>query len=345
MIVCLNIGFRYIYSYFCAMDFRKGDKVIYLPTGEAATITRLVGKELVYIRMDRDKEELPAFTDDIAPVLKDERPVQPKPAFEQIARTFYREELKEGLYLIIQYKMGQLNQESSLPVFLYNHSGIKLVYDLNYFDENAPAQQFKGKLDAGGIDLIFHISFDSLEQHPTFEIDWTPENDPAKKLQCDVVIRPSAFFKKHGHIAIINSTGSMYYLQPRQQHKDEGSLSGYTKAEKRLNPVIQSRDPSRSLKEKAGFDPVLDLHIDKIHPDPSRLRKGDILAYQMKVFEQFVEKAIRLKVQQVFIVHGLGNGKLKDEIATRLVLHPGVNTFKNEFHPSFGFGATEVWLY
>ena len=332
------------------MKYIKGDKVIYLPTGETAKITKLVGEELVYIRMDSDKEEMPAFASDIAPVLQDNRPRQEQTVFATttITSTFHKEDLKEGLYLIVQYKMGQLNPESNLPVFLYNHSNNKLHFDLNYFTNKATPHQIKGKLEPGGIDLIHHISFESLEQSPTFEIDWFAEHDPISKYQFDLIIKPAAFFKKHGSIAIVNSTGSLYYLQPKLKEKqiESQSLAGYTKAEQRLSPgVVKKKDPSKKLIERANFDIVLDLHIENIHPDPSKVKKGDLLPYQLKIFDEYIEKAIKLGINQVFIVHGLGNGKLKNEIATRLVMHPGVNTFKNEFHPSYGFGATEVWLY
>lgn len=328
------------------MEYRKGDKVIYLPTGEAATVTKVVSKELIYIRMESDREELPAFSDDIAPVVSDNRPMRNDLSETQtVAETFYKEELREGLYLIVQYKMGQMDADSVLPVFLYNHSNQAIEFDLNYFSEDTPSQQVKGRLDPGGIDLILHISFQSLEFQPTFEIDWNSKSDPVSKRIGDIIIRPAVFFKKYGHIAIINSTGSMYYVQPLKAEKETGSLAGYTRAERKLHVPKHQREQSRVVREKAEFDPVLDLHIEKLHPDSKSLKRGEILPLQLKCFDKFLEKAIRLKIQQVFIIHGLGNGKLKDEIATRLVLHPGVNTFKNEYHPSFGFGATEVWLY
>jgi len=329
------------------MKFTKGEQVIYLPTGETARITKMVGDELAYIRMDLDKEEMPAFVSDIAPVLSDNRKKEEKVSQTSPAEIFYKDDLKEGLYLIVQYKMGQLNPESTLPVFIYNHSNKKINFDVNHYSSVAEPIQFKGKLEAGGIDLIHHISFESLEQSPTFEIDWSKDGDISTILQCDVTIKPAAFFKKHAQIAIINSTGSSYFLQPRNnaKEKDDQTLSGYTKAEKRLNPAIKITDPSKNLKAKASFDTVLDLHIDNIHSNPGKLKKSEILPYQLKIFDEYIEKAIRLGINQIFIVHGLGQGKLKNEITTRLMLHHGVNTFKNEFHPSYGFGATEVWLY
>ncbi|MCO6459854.1 MAG: Smr/MutS family protein [Saprospiraceae bacterium] len=332
------------------MNYSKGDKVLYLPTSESAVVTKVVGTELVYIRMDKDKEEIPAFCDDVIPVLEDNR-IKDKPdTVQHVAEVFYRDELKEGVYLIVQYKMGQLNDESMLPVFLYNHSNRIVNFDLNYYTNIDPAQQIKGKLQSGGVDLILHISFRALEMQPTFEFDWSFENIPSKLFTYDLVIRPGAFFKKYGSIAVVNSFGSMYFLQPNTKTQKKGSsLADYTRSERIKTPqYLKSHNedtPSRLIREKAEFNPVLDLHIEKIHPNPNSLRKGEIIQFQLKKFDQFIEKAIRLKVNQIFIIHGVGNGKLKDEIATKLIQHHKVNTFKNEFNPSFGFGATEVWLY
>ncbi|NJK83175.1 MAG: Smr/MutS family protein [Saprospiraceae bacterium] len=65
---------------------------------------------------------------------------------------------------------------------------------------------------------------------------------------------------------------------------------------------------------------------------------------QLKFFDAFLEKALRLGVEKIFIIHGVGTGKLKDAIANRLLQHPYVATFKNEYHPRYGWGATEATL-
>ena len=76
--------------------------------------------------------------------------------------------------------------------------------------------------------------------------------------------------------------------------------------------------------------------------DNKKRNNAEILRIQLTHFNQFLEKAIRLGVKSAFVIHGVGKGKLKNEIATRLMNHPQVKTFKNEFHPKYGFGATEI---
>jgi dsDNA-specific endonuclease/ATPase MutS2 len=47
-------------------------------------------------------------------------------------------------------------------------------------------------------------------------------------------------------------------------------------------------------------------------------------------------------VDRIFVIHGVGEGKLRDVISTQLMQMTEVKSFKNEFHPRYGFGATEV---
>jgi dsDNA-specific endonuclease/ATPase MutS2 len=46
----------------------------------------------------------------------------------------------------------------------------------------------------------------------------------------------------------------------------------------------------------------------------------------------------------VYIIHGVGKGRLKEMIHARLKRHSDVEHFKNEYHERYGWGATEVIL-
>ncbi|MBK6996084.1 MAG: Smr/MutS family protein [Lewinellaceae bacterium] len=74
----------------------------------------------------------------------------------------------------------------------------------------------------------------------------------------------------------------------------------------------------------------------------ARLDKGEILRIQLQHCHRFVEKAVRLGAPRVFLIHGVGEGKLKDAIAEQLRANPYVVKFKNEYHHKYGYGATEV---
>ena len=74
----------------------------------------------------------------------------------------------------------------------------------------------------------------------------------------------------------------------------------------------------------------------------ARLDKGEIVRIQMLHFQRFLDNALKLGVSKVFVIHGVGEGKLRETIAARLADNPHVLKFKNEYHHKYGYGATEV---
>nr|MBX2845837.1 Smr/MutS family protein [Saprospiraceae bacterium] len=54
------------------------------------------------------------------------------------------------------------------------------------------------------------------------------------------------------------------------------------------------------------------------------------------------QEAVELHIQRVYIIHGIGSGRLKTEVYDFLYKHPKVVRFANDYHPQYGMGATEV---
>jgi len=68
------------------------------------------------------------------------------------------------------------------------------------------------------------------------------------------------------------------------------------------------------------------------------------LDLQLKTFEKYYELALLHRQPQLIIIHGIGSGKLRDEIHDILRYKKNVKSFVNQFHPSFGYGATEIYF-
>lgn len=62
------------------------------------------------------------------------------------------------------------------------------------------------------------------------------------------------------------------------------------------------------------FDPKLDLHIESLHPSLHNSQPEHILDYQLRACNDFIKKAIELRVATITIIHGRGSGRLKDEV-------------------------------
>ena len=89
---------------------------------------------------------------------------------------------------------------------------------------------------------------------------------------------------------------------------------------------------------------VVDLHIEKLLNDWKGLSNAEILNIQLKEFDKWYHLAVAHHQSQLIVIHGVGKGRLRDEIHDMLRLKKEVKTFVNQYHPSFGFGATEIFF-
>jgi dsDNA-specific endonuclease/ATPase MutS2 len=89
---------------------------------------------------------------------------------------------------------------------------------------------------------------------------------------------------------------------------------------------------------------LIDLHADKLTDQHRSLQPAEILDLQLKAFEKFYEEAIAHRLSQVTVIHGIGTGKLKDEIHELLRFKKEVKSFINRLHHLYGYGATEIYI-
>ena len=89
---------------------------------------------------------------------------------------------------------------------------------------------------------------------------------------------------------------------------------------------------------------VIDLHAEKLTDDWRNLSNYEILSLQLKTFEKYYDLALAHLLPSLIVVHGMGTGKLRDEIHELLRLRKEVKSFVNQYHPQFGYGATEIFF-
>ncbi|MBX9851983.1 MAG: hypothetical protein K2X86_09515 [Cytophagaceae bacterium] len=54
----------------------------------------------------------------------------------------------------------------------------------------------------------------------------------------------------------------------------------------------------------------IDLHIEKLVTDHSRMNNAQILELQLKTFEKNLDQAIASGMNEIIFIHGVGNGVL-----------------------------------
>jgi hypothetical protein len=106
--------------------------------------------------------------------------------------------------------------------------------------------------------------------------------------------------------------------------------------------ILYDAKRSRQHLEPPKYE--VDLHIEKLTGEWQHLSNFEILTLQLNIFEKYLELAIAHHQHNLIVIHGVGTGKLKDEIHEILNARREVRSYINQYDPRYGYGATEIFL-
>lgn len=348
------------------MIYSVGSRVRFINTGYEGIVTEMLGDDMLSVLLD-DGDEIPAFEEDLMRVedyraqLRNKPPVKAKVVKGKVDKPAQKPEIPEfeSPYAILKSLGIQLAFEAlyksdgligSFKIYLINDLQYDALYAFNFLLGTQPKLKSNGKLPGTSYIELGEIPFDYLNESPTVEIEsWQVTTQGTGKHQSKKLkIKAKQFFKKIKTAPLLNIPVYHYVifesLEPPLPPEED--LKSYTKEHNKKNYSLSDlrRYDTHSVTALANFDPELDLHVENLTDNWQKMSNADILRLQLKTFDLYLSKAIEIGVPRVYIIHGLGKGRLRDEIASRLIRHPQVETFKNEYHPRYGYGATEVVL-
>lgn len=86
---------------------------------------------------------------------------------------------------------------------------------------------------------------------------------------------------------------------------------------------------------------VVDMHIWEIVDDHVFMTSEQMLNHQLSYFQKCLNSALEHNIKKVVFIHGVGSGRLKDEIRAKLDAYHFI-TYKSASMQEFGVGATEI---
>ncbi len=347
------------------MIFAIGTRVRFIHTGYEGVITAMLGDDMLSVMLD-DGDEIPAFEDDLmrmedyraqllnkppvkAKTIKGKQEKQiPKPDRPEIQAQYSI--LKSlGIQLAFEAQHKVDGTTGSYNMFLINDTQYDALYTFSLLLGGMLKLKTNDKISAVSYVDLGNIPFDYLNELPVIEMEvWqVTTQGTGKKLQKTLKIKAQQFFKKTRTAPLLNIPVHHYIIFDSfdKVEKKEEDLKTYTQKNNRPSSRIGTnlkRFDNHSVSELANFNPEIDLHIENLSMRRKKMSNAEILRMQLSAFDTYLSKAIEVGVPRVFVIHGLGKGRLRDEIASRLIRHPDVETFKNEYHPRYGYGATEV---
>lgn len=342
------------------MIFAKGTQVRLKHTGEEGAITAALGDGMFKIKL-LSGFEIPVHRDDLEnlaifvkkpnlPKKKDlAAPVPTEP------RTQYTILKSQGIQAAFEPIYDSSGMVTQFLVHLINDTRTDFSFDfeLSFYD-NPPVKK-EDLLKATSTMQLGRMYYDQLNDAPEIDIVGREISTAGagKELHKKLKIKAKVFFSKVVTAPLINRPVHLFLLFSEADLKKGAtseknqSLNLKTYAKKNAPRKIKNKPASSffdisSPSEFAHFEIELDLHIEKLTNNFKNMNNGEILRRQMFSCENHISKAIQLGVERIFIIHGIGKGKLKGAIAESLSKNKQVKSFKNEFHPKYGWGATEV---
>jgi len=118
--------------------------------------------------------------------------------------------------------------------------------------------------------------------------------------------------------------------------KRSDTLKNVKKVDAKIKKGLQQR-------KAPDVDMEIDLHLHEIIDNERGMSDAEKIQYQISYFERMLEKAIREKKKKVVFIHGIGKGRLREEMRRVMSFYTNVRYFDAD-HRKYGSGATEVHI-
>jgi hypothetical protein len=338
------------------MKFQIGDKVLLLHSNEEGEVVGIIDKKMVTV--DVGGVQFPVYTDQIEyPYFKrfTEKKAPPPPQKKYIDNI-----KKEKVSAIKGYNVGEGVWISFLPVFdkdvfdddvveyfriyLVNNTDTEFKFDYHLRFTGESEFDLRNEILPFNDFYIHDVEFEKLNDAPRFDFEFSlakPDKKKADHFEASLKIKAKQLFLRIEEMLKKQEASFSYPLMetyPDKVHTEKVDLHKLSAAGFKVYDAGEARQhipPARS---------VVDLHIEKISNDWKHLSNFEILTAQLREFEKYYELAVLHLQPTLIVIHGVGEGKLRDEIHDILRLKPEVKSFVNQYHPLYGYGATEIYF-
>jgi hypothetical protein len=340
------------------MKYQVGDKIIVLHSNEEGEVIEILSDKMVMIEVRGVK--FPAYMDQIDfPYFKrftekklfPPEPKKPKVYIDQVPKEKIRKnevKVAEGVWLslIPKFSLDEFNDEivELFKIFLVNktNKAYKFVYRQSYFGD--PEFELKNEIFPFHDFYLHDISFANFNDNPSFSFEFsliTPDKAKADYFESSVKVKAKQLFKQIEEMKEKNHPNVSYKLfdeYPARVTEEKFELTGL--AAKGFK-IYEAKKIRQHLEQPRS---VIDLHMEKLSDDWKGMTSQEILDMQLKEFEKWYDLAIAHIQPSLIVIHGVGSGRLRDEIHDILKTRKEVKTFINQYDPRFGYGATEIFF-
>jgi len=337
------------------MKYQVGDTVLILHSNEEAQVVDIMNDKMLMV--DVKGVSFPVYMDQVDfPYFKrfTEKKLFPAKKEKQYVDDVRTEKktgearVVDGIWLTFLPVMDTdefgdvVVEELKLHLINRTETAYNFIYKLHFFGK--PDFELKNTVHPFENFYLHDVEFADLNDSPSFEFDFSlvqPDKKKAEHFESSVKLKPKQLFAKIEELKkknVATFSQRLFEVYPDKIYEDKVELGRLAAKGYKIYEASQARqhlEPARS---------VIDLHIEKLTDSWKHLRNHEIITLQLKTFEKYYDLALAHHQHSLTVIHGVGEGRLRDEIHDILRLKREVKSFVNQFHPNFGYGATEIFF-
>lgn len=337
------------------MKYQLGDIVLILHSNEEGEIVDFINDKMVMV--DVKGVKFPVYMDQIDfPYFKrfSEKKITQAPKQKIYIDDLKKEKptpvskIADGVWLTFLPVMDidefgdTVVEELKLHLINRTETPYNFIYRLNFFGETD--FDLKNRINPFEDFYLHDIPFADLNDNPTFEFEFSlaePDKKKADFYESSLKLKAKQLFAKIEEVKEKNLATFSYNLFEKYPDKLIEDKVELGKLAAKGYKVYNAKEARQHLESPRS---VIDLHAEKLTDDWRNLSNYEILGLQLRTFEKYYDLALAHMQPSLIVVHGLGTGKLRDEIHDMLRLRKEVKSFVNQYHSQFGYGATEIFF-
>lgn len=336
------------------MKFDVGDTVLLLHSGEEGVIMEILDEEMVSVNVNGIV--FPAYIDQLDfPYFKrftegKKSPQKPRPRKgEDIPaekpNKMPRQETGVFLSFLPEFSQPPLEWEVHLfKIHLINDTQTDLQFHYKLLLNGSLEMELKKNIHPFSHIYLHDLPFEFFNDRPRFSFVFSlTEPDKNKTAHHEIVFKPKPkqFIRNLEDLKTSQQATFRYLLFEKYPDKPvDGDW----------HLMLPGKPPVTGFVSPAHFVTYalpqyeIDLHIEKLVDHPDRFDATGMLAIQLGEFEKLLDRAIARRQDSLVAIHGVGKGRLRDEIHEILRRTPEVNYFVNQYNARYGYGATEIFF-
>jgi hypothetical protein len=338
------------------MKFQVGDRVIVLHSEEEGEVVDIINNKMVMV--DVRGVKFPAYIDqldfpyfkrfteqkNIIPAKKSKRFIDEVPK----EKSNVPDKTQTGVWLtfIPVIDTDEFGDEivEELKIHMVNRTDTPYNFEYSLEYAGTPGFDLKNTISAFQDFYIHDMPFENVNDSPAFNVVFwlqKPDKKKAESFETSLKLKPKQVFSRIQQIRQNGEATFSYKIldkYPDRPIEDKMEMSPLLKK----GYKVYAASSARQHLEPAKYE--LDLHIEKLTKDQASMDSFEKLALQLQTLEKYLDLAVAHHQPSMIVIHGVGTGKLRDEIHEILRTRRDVKSFINRYHPAYGYGATEIFF-